>query len=89
MATVTSMDRTHAALPDHLLLRCRERAAGYDRDNTFCHDDFRELREAGYLTLAVPSALGGAGFSMAQLMAETRRLASHAPATALAINMHH
>lgn len=89
MTTVTSQDRPQAALPDHLLTACRERAAGYDRDNTFCHDDFRELREAGYLTLAVPSDLGGAGFSMAELMEATRRLASHAPATALAINMHH
>jgi alkylation response protein AidB-like acyl-CoA dehydrogenase len=87
VATGTSADR--AVLSPELLARFRERAPGYDRDNTFCHDDFRDLRDAGYLTLAVPRELGGAGFSMAELMAETRRLAAHAPATALAVNMHH
>lgn len=89
VSTVGTSSGPRAVLSEELLERCRERAPGYDRDNTFCHDDFRELREAGYLTLAVPADLGGAGFSMAELMAETRRLASHAPATALAVNMHH
>jgi alkylation response protein AidB-like acyl-CoA dehydrogenase len=89
VSTLGTSSAQKAILPDALLARCRDRAPGYDRDNTFCHDDFRELREAGYLTFAVPADLGGGGASMAELMAETRRLASHAPATALAVNMHH
>lgn len=80
---------SRASLPADLLARCAERAPRYDRENTFCHDDFKDLRDAGYLTLAVPSELGGQGFSMSDLMQETRRLAYHAPATALAVNMHH
>lgn len=76
-------------LSAELLAGCAERAPTYDRENTFCHDDFRALREAGYLTLAVPSDLGGPGCTMGELMAETRRLAYRAPATALAVNMHH
>jgi alkylation response protein AidB-like acyl-CoA dehydrogenase len=87
-STGASSERANA-LSSELLARCRERAPDYDRDNTFCHDDFQELRAAGYLTLAVPADLGGAGATMAGLMEQTRRLAYHAPATALAVNMHH
>lgn len=81
--------QTHdPVLSDALLLRCADRAAGYDRDNSFFHEDFAELKEAGYLTMAVPRELGGRGLSLAQVCREQRRLAYHAPATALGINMH-
>jgi alkylation response protein AidB-like acyl-CoA dehydrogenase len=87
--TPTKTPERRTVLSSELLARCSQRAPGYDRDNTFCHDDFRELREAEYLTLAVPNDVGGGGATMTDLMAETRRLAYHAPATALAVNMHH
>jgi alkylation response protein AidB-like acyl-CoA dehydrogenase len=76
-------------LSDALLDRCRQRAAGYDRDNRFCQEDFDELRAAGYLNLAIPKEFGGAGYTLHQVHQETRRLARHAPATALCLNMHH
>ena len=50
--------------------------------------DFADLKQAGYLTCAVPRQLGGGGLTFAQVMQEQRRLASHAHATALGINMH-
>ncbi|MEI9924731.1 MAG: acyl-CoA dehydrogenase family protein [Bradyrhizobium sp.] len=75
-------------LSNDLLRRCAQRAAGYDRDNRFFSEDFSDLREAGYLTMAVPHELGGRGFTLAQSCREQRRLAYHAPATALGINMH-
>ncbi len=78
----------HRILSDDLLARCRERAPGYDRDNRFFHEDFEELRQAGYLLMAVPQELGGLGFNLAEAGREQRRLAYHAPATALGINMH-
>jgi alkylation response protein AidB-like acyl-CoA dehydrogenase len=68
--------------------RCRERAPEYDRNKQFCKDDFEELRAAGYLLLAVPEEFGGLGMNLVQVGRETRRLAQHAPATALALNMH-
>jgi alkylation response protein AidB-like acyl-CoA dehydrogenase len=77
------------ALSPALLARCAERAPRYDRENTFCQEDYEELRDAGYLTLAVPADLGGGGCSFSELLAETRRLAYHAAPTALALNMHH
>jgi len=75
-------------LDDALLQRCAERAAGYDRDNTFCQEDFDELKEAGYMLMAVPEEFGGYGMNLAQVGAATRELAYYAPATALCINMH-
>jgi alkylation response protein AidB-like acyl-CoA dehydrogenase len=77
-----------SVLSDELLAGCLERAPGYDRENRFFHEDFEALRQAGYLMLAVPEELGGRGYTLAQVAREQRRLAYHAPATALATNMH-
>jgi alkylation response protein AidB-like acyl-CoA dehydrogenase len=75
-------------LSDGMLERFRARAPGYDRENRFFQEDFDELREVGYLAIAVPRELGGRGFTFAECMREQRRLAYHAHATALAMNMH-
>ncbi len=75
-------------LTDSLIDRCGQRARGYDRENRFFTEDFEELKEAGYLLLAVPREFGGHGLSLAEVAHEQRRLAYRAPATALAINMH-
>jgi alkylation response protein AidB-like acyl-CoA dehydrogenase len=75
-------------LPESLLRRCAERVATYDRENRFFHDDFDDLAESGYLTINVPKQWGGAGLSLAEVCRVQRRLAYHAPATALGINMH-
>ena len=83
--TVTS----GSILTDALLQGCRQRAAGYDRDNTFCQEDFDELKAAGYLLLTVPKEFGGQGYTLNQYTREARRLANYAPATALCLNMHH
>ena len=75
-------------LSEQVLAHCAERAATYDRENRFFGEDFEELRAARYLLLAVPKDLGGFGMSLAQVSQEQRRLAYHAPATALGVNMH-
>lgn len=71
-----------------MLARFAGRAATYDRENRFFEDDFQELRAAKYLLLPVPRELGGAGMNLAEVCRQQRRLAYHAPATALAVNMH-
>ena len=86
--TVATLDQTPTRLTDDMLNRFHERAPIYDRENRFFDEDFEELRRAGYLNIAVPRDLGGAGLSLAEVIAEQRRLAYHAPATALAVNMH-
>ncbi len=87
MATTTTTTPGQV-LDDELIERCGARAEGYDRENTFFAEDFEELRAAGYLTMAVPTELGGLGFTLADVCREERRLAMRAPATALAANMH-
>ncbi|MFT3796914.1 acyl-CoA dehydrogenase family protein [Microbacterium sp.] len=75
-------------LPDDLLERIRSRAAQVDAENRFPDEDLAELVDAGYLRILVPEALGGFGLSLADASALQQRLATAAPATALAINMH-
>lgn len=75
-------------LPDALLERARGRAAAYDRENAFFHEDLKELAAAGYLKLFVPASDGGLGLGLESAAQCQRRLATAAPATALAVNMH-
>jgi len=77
-----------SVLPDDLLARLRARAAAHDRANTFPEDDLADLRAAGYLAILAPVELGGAGLGLAEASVLQQRLATAAPATALAINMH-
>jgi len=76
-------------LEDDLLERMRERAETADAENAFPSDDLDALRDIGYLRLLVPRELGGQGRTLEQAVRCQRRLASAAPATALAVNMHH
>ncbi|PQZ93921.1 acyl-CoA dehydrogenase [Arthrobacter sp. MYb227] len=76
-------------LTTELLERIRSRAAAYDEENIFCTEDFEELKAAGYLRAMLPVQRGGFGWGLEQLTAAQRLLGSHAPATALAVNMHH
>jgi alkylation response protein AidB-like acyl-CoA dehydrogenase len=75
-------------LPDSLLERIRGRAAEYDQQNRFFTEDLEELAAAGYLKLFVPESDGGAGQGLEAAVRCQRRLATAAPATALAVNMH-
>jgi alkylation response protein AidB-like acyl-CoA dehydrogenase len=79
---------TAPVLTDEMLARFDERAPMYDRQNRFFTEDLEELRASGYLDVALPAAFGGQGLSLAEVGALQRRLAYHAPATAIAINMH-
>ncbi|MCZ2263814.1 acyl-CoA dehydrogenase family protein [Isoptericola sp. QY 916] len=76
-------------LTDELLEMIRGRAAAYDRENAFFADDLADLKAAGYLQAMVPQHLGGAGLTLREAAREQARLAGAAPATALAVNMHH
>ncbi len=77
-----------AVLTDEMLARFDERAPVYDRENRFFAEDFAELRASGYLDLALPTEYGCPGLTLAEIGAHQRRLAYHAPATAVAVNMH-
>jgi alkylation response protein AidB-like acyl-CoA dehydrogenase len=88
-STVRDLPLTqHDPLTDAMLARFAERAPQYDAENRFFTEDFEELCASGYLLLAIPKEMGGAGYSLAQVVREQRRLGYYAPSTALAINMH-
>ncbi|HET8599333.1 MAG TPA: acyl-CoA dehydrogenase family protein [Segeticoccus sp.] len=82
------MTQPHPFLADDLLETIRGRAATYDAENRFPHEDLADLQAAGYLRALVPTSFGGAGLTLEQLTREQSRLAGAAPATALAVNMH-
>src|SRR4029079_7613900 len=82
--TSITASRTHE-LPADLLARCRDRAAELDRTNSYFHEALAELRSIGYLGAAVPVHHGGWGLDLDELAQSQRRLARHAPATALAM----
>jgi alkylation response protein AidB-like acyl-CoA dehydrogenase len=84
MDTLTNIE----VLTDDSLNSLAKRVATYDRENRFFKEDFDDLKKAGYLTINVPKELGGAGLTLADVCQQQRRLAYHAPATALGINMH-
>ena len=75
-------------LPPDLLARMDERAAGYDQENRFFDEDFAELRETGFLDVALPSEFGGHDLRLDTVSEGIGRIAYVAPATALAVNMH-
>ncbi len=87
MATILKPP-TNTVLPNEMLERFQQRAGAYDRENRFFFEDFEELRDSGYLTMAVPEELGGRGYNLAQVMQRQRRLGYYAAPTALAVNMH-
>jgi alkylation response protein AidB-like acyl-CoA dehydrogenase len=84
MTTMT----TASVLTEDMLARFDERAPLYDRENRFFTEDFEELVRSGFLKVAVPTELGGAGLGLDEVSKLLRRLAYVAPATAVAINMH-
>lgn len=88
MATISAETRGVLQNIDEIFSRCEGRAQAYDEKNSFFDEDFRELREAGYLLLSVPKEFGGLGMRMDEVMQYQRKLGYHAAPTALAINMH-
>jgi alkylation response protein AidB-like acyl-CoA dehydrogenase len=85
MDTLLSKD---LLLSNDLMQAFSKRVGSYDRENRFFKEDFEDLRKAGYLTMNVPKEFGGQGLSLADVCKRQRRLAYHAPATALGMNMH-
>ncbi len=86
---MTATDTTVEILTEEMLARFDERTPRYDRENEFFTEDFEELRESGYLSAALPVEYGGRGLNLAEVNRLQRRIAYVAPATAVAVNMHH
>lgn len=65
-----------------------EHARRHDEEGSWVQPAFDHLRDNGYLTLAVPSELGGMGATIRQIAMVQRELAHHCGSTALASAMH-
>jgi alkylation response protein AidB-like acyl-CoA dehydrogenase len=76
------------AMADRLAERFASRASQHDRDNTFPHENFREMHEAGYLALSVPEEYGGRGANALEVALAQERLARGDGSTALSAAMH-
>jgi alkylation response protein AidB-like acyl-CoA dehydrogenase len=85
---MTTVERAQALLTDEMLARFDERAPVYDRENRFFDEDFAELKESGYLLVAVPEEFGGSGLKLDEVAKLQSKLAYHAGPTAVAVNMH-
>jgi acyl-CoA dehydrogenase len=62
--------------------------AEHDRMGDFVTDAFERLRAEGFLSMLVPTELGGGGASHAEACAALAALAHGCPATALTLSMH-
>jgi alkylation response protein AidB-like acyl-CoA dehydrogenase len=85
---MTTITTATDLLTDEMLARFDSRAATYDRENRFFDEDWDELCQSGYLLAAVPTEFGGAGLGLDAIARLQGQLAYHAPATAVAVNMH-
>lgn len=83
-----SAGRDWIALAATLAERFAGRAALHDREGSFPHENFAELREAGFLRLTVPRAHGGHELPLSQFTRVQETLATGDGSTALALNMH-
>jgi alkylation response protein AidB-like acyl-CoA dehydrogenase len=64
------------------------RAARYDREASFPHENYAELRDAGFLGLCVPEKFGGLGADFRTYSLVSATLGKYCGATALTFNMH-
>jgi len=64
------------------------RADRYDREASFPHENFADLRSAGFLALCIPEEHGGLGADFTTYALVSEELGRHCGSTALTFNMH-
>ncbi|RQH13115.1 acyl-CoA dehydrogenase family protein [Bradyrhizobium sp. RP6] len=95
MVTSVAEDRTVRSEPDYvaraetLAASFAARAAEHDRTGSFPFENFRELSEAGLLSLTVPAVHGGAGAGARYAARVLGIFAKADPSTALVLSMHY
>jgi len=85
---LTDAQRARLDTARGLAARFAERAERHDREATFPVENFADLRAAGFLTLALPPDLGGAGMTIEEFCLLQETLGAGCGATALGTNMH-
>jgi alkylation response protein AidB-like acyl-CoA dehydrogenase len=74
-------------LADRLAARFAARAAGFERDGAFPHENWRDLHDSGYLRLVIPREYGGGGASVLDMVIAQERLGRGCASTALGAAM--
>jgi len=94
MVTPVAKGRTPHSEPDYiaraeaLATDFAARAAEHDRTGSFPFENFRELSEAGLLSLTVPAVHGGAGAGARYAARVVGIIGKADPSTALVLSMH-
>ncbi len=65
-----------------------KRSADYDRDAAFVKENYAMLKEHRYFSAIIPTELGGAGVSHAEMCDILRTIGQYCGSTALALSMH-
>lgn len=65
-----------------------KRAGNYDKDGTFVHDNYEDLKKHLFFSAAIPEELGGGGVSHAEMCNVIRIMGQYCGSTALAFSMH-
>lgn len=84
----SAAEKEYAEKAEELAARFAERANIHDREGSFPHENFADLRDAGYLKLTVPKKYGGDEISLHELVSLQERLAYGDGSTALAVGWH-
>ncbi len=80
--------RSLTEIADELGRRFAGRAPAFDETDTFCEDNYVDLKEAGLIEAGVPAELGGGGATTDELAGMLRTIARYCGSTALAFSMH-
>ncbi|MEZ5411591.1 MAG: acyl-CoA dehydrogenase family protein [Acidimicrobiales bacterium] len=81
-------DSRWVAAARDLVPELADRAAELDASGEFAHDGYDLLRAHRFLSMLVPTVLGGGGASFGETCAVLAELARGCPATSLALSMH-
>jgi alkylation response protein AidB-like acyl-CoA dehydrogenase len=85
---LTERQKGLVALVESLGPRFAERAPRYDREASFPHENYADLKEAQLLGLCVPERFGGLGADLPTYALVSATLGKYCGATALTFNMH-
>ncbi len=85
---MSEVEISRAARVDRVLPALREKAAEADRSGEFPMSHVATLREAGLFGLIIPTAYGGLGGGLRDLMAATYAMSQACPSTALSFFFH-
>lgn len=84
---LTEREQRFAALADQLASRFASRANQHEIERTFPYQNYSDLHESGYLRLAIPTAFGGEGANIYEMVIAQERLGRGDGGTALATGM--